>query len=211
LKIKLLNSSPYYAQANGQAEASNKILIRLIKKKIEERLRSWHEVLLEALWAHRTAVHGVTKVTSFELVFGQEAVLSVDINLQTYRVMGQDRLSAQDYVESMFNRIDEVPESRFRALHEIEKEKLRVAKAYNKKVREKIFQVGELVWKTIFPLETRSIKFGKWSPSWEGPYRIIGIALGNAYFVETLEGRGLAKAINGKYLKKYYPSIWQGT
>ena len=33
--IKLLNSSPYYAQANGQAEASNQILITLIKKKIE--------------------------------------------------------------------------------------------------------------------------------------------------------------------------------
>jgi transposase InsO family protein len=31
-KIKLLNSSPYYAQAYGQAESSNKILIKLIKK-----------------------------------------------------------------------------------------------------------------------------------------------------------------------------------
>jgi transposase InsO family protein len=27
-KIKLLNSSPYYAQANGQAESSNKTLIK---------------------------------------------------------------------------------------------------------------------------------------------------------------------------------------
>ena len=35
-KIKLLNSSPYYAQANGQAESSNKFLIKLIKKKIEK-------------------------------------------------------------------------------------------------------------------------------------------------------------------------------
>jgi hypothetical protein len=50
LKIKLLNSSPYYAQANGQAKASNKIVIGLIKKKIEERPRRWHEVLSEALW-----------------------------------------------------------------------------------------------------------------------------------------------------------------
>ena len=31
--IKLLNSSPYYAQANGQAEASNQIMIKLIKKR----------------------------------------------------------------------------------------------------------------------------------------------------------------------------------
>ena len=33
--IKLLNSSPQYAQANGQAEASNQILIKLIKKKLK--------------------------------------------------------------------------------------------------------------------------------------------------------------------------------
>jgi IS30 family transposase len=36
LKIKLFSSSPYYAQANGQTESSNKTLIKLIKKKIEE-------------------------------------------------------------------------------------------------------------------------------------------------------------------------------
>jgi hypothetical protein len=208
LRIKLLNSSPYYAEANGQAEASNKILIWFIKKKIEERPRRWHEVLPEALWAHRTAVHGVTKVSPFELVYGQEAVLPVEINFQTYRVKGQDKLSADDYVESMLTRIDVIPKSRFRALHEIEKEKIRAAKAYNKKVRKKTFQVGELVWKTILPLGTRSSKFGKWSPSWEGPYRVTGIAPGNTYFVETLEGRKLTKALNGKYLKRYFPSVW---
>jgi hypothetical protein len=42
--IKLLNSSPYYAQANGQAETSNKTLINLIKKKIEDNPKRWHEV-----------------------------------------------------------------------------------------------------------------------------------------------------------------------
>jgi hypothetical protein len=58
---------------------------------------------------------------------------------------------------------------------------------------------------------TRSNRFSKWSPSWEGPYKVVGIAPGNVYFVETLEGQRLGKALNGKYLKKYYPSVWQGT
>jgi transposase InsO family protein len=80
-RIKLLNSSPYYAQANGQAKASNKILVWLIKKKIEESSRRWHEVLSEALWAHRVFKHGATKVTPFELVFGQEVVLLVEVNM----------------------------------------------------------------------------------------------------------------------------------
>jgi transposase InsO family protein len=48
-KIMLLNSSPYYAHANGQTESSNKTLIKLIKKKIEENPRRWHKVLSEAL------------------------------------------------------------------------------------------------------------------------------------------------------------------
>jgi transposase InsO family protein len=34
LKIKLLNLLPYYAQANEQAKSSNKVLIKLIKKKV---------------------------------------------------------------------------------------------------------------------------------------------------------------------------------
>jgi hypothetical protein len=37
--------------------------------------------LSEALWAHRISKHSTTKVTSFELVYGQEAVLSVEVNL----------------------------------------------------------------------------------------------------------------------------------
>jgi hypothetical protein len=38
----------------------------------------------------------------------------------------------------------------------------------------------------------------------------MGILPENSYFVETLEGVKLAKALNGKYLKRYYPSEWQG-
>jgi hypothetical protein len=48
--IKFLNSFPYYAQANGHAESSNKTLVKLIKKKIEDNPRRWNEVLSEALW-----------------------------------------------------------------------------------------------------------------------------------------------------------------
>jgi transposase InsO family protein len=49
--IKLIRSSPYYAQANGQAEASNQSLIKLIKRKVDEHPRRWHEVLVTPqLW-----------------------------------------------------------------------------------------------------------------------------------------------------------------
>ena len=56
-KIKILNSSPFYAQANGQAESSNKILIKLIKKTIEENPMRWHEVLYEVMRTPRVHLH----------------------------------------------------------------------------------------------------------------------------------------------------------
>jgi hypothetical protein len=33
-------------------------------------------------------------------------------------------------------------------------------------------------------------------------------APGNAYIPETLEGVEFPRALNGKYLRRYYPSIW---
>ena len=96
-----------------------------------------------------------------------------------------------------------------KALKEIEKDKLRVARAYNKKVKFKSFQVGDLVWKTILSFGMKNNKFGKWSPSWKGPYKIIKVISGNSYMMETMQGEGLPRAINGRYLKKFYPSVWQ--
>jgi hypothetical protein len=156
MKIKLMNSSPYYAQANGQAKASNKVMIKIIKKRIKDNSRRWHEKLSEELWAHRTSRHGTTKVTPFELVYGQEALLPVEIGLQNFRVTGQDSLSAKEYHELMMDKIDDVPESWFKALGEIEREKVNISKAYNKRVMEKLFQVADLVWKMISLLGTQS-------------------------------------------------------
>ena len=106
----------------------------------------------------------------------------------------------------MMDNIDEVSDKQMQALKEIEKDKLRVARAYNKKVKAKSFQVGELV-----TLGTKSNKFGKWSPSWEGPYKITKVIYRNSYMVETMQGEHLPRALNGRYLKKYYPSVWQDT
>jgi hypothetical protein len=58
-------------------------------------------------------------------------------------------------------------------LEEIEKEKIKITKAYNKHVMEKSFYVGDLVWKMILPLGTQSGKIGKWSLSLEGSFKVI--------------------------------------
>jgi hypothetical protein len=101
----------------------------------------------------------------------------------------------------MLDRLDEVSDEMVKTLGEIERDKLRVGRAYNRKVKGKSFQVRDLVWKTIFPIRSRSNKFG--------PYRIEEVILGNSYMVQSIQGTSLPKAIDEKYLKKYYPIIWQ--
>jgi hypothetical protein len=59
----------------------------------------------------------------------------------------------------------------------LKKDKIRVARAYNKKVKAKSFQVGDLIWKTILPIGSKSNKFGKWSPSWEVRTRLSRFVL----------------------------------
>jgi hypothetical protein len=98
-------------------------------------------------------------------------------------------------------------DERVKALGEIERDKLRVARAYNKMVKEKSFQVGDLVWKMILPIRSRINKFGKWSSNWEGPYRIEEVILGNYYMVQSVQGTLLPRTLNVKYLKKYYPIV----
>jgi hypothetical protein len=59
----------------------------------------------------------------------------------------------------------------------------------------------------ILPIESRSNKFEKWLSNWEGSYRIEEVILGNSYMVQSIQGTSLPRTLNGKYLKKYYPSI----
>ena len=84
--IKLIRSSPYYEQANGQAKASNQSLIKLIKRKIDEHPQRWHEVLAEALWAYRVSCHGSIKMSPYHLVYGQEAVLPWEVIVGSRRI-----------------------------------------------------------------------------------------------------------------------------
>jgi hypothetical protein len=199
-RIKLLNSSTYYAQDNGHTESSNRTLINLIKKKISDNPKHWHKILFEALWAHRISKHSAT-ISPFELVYGQEAVLPVEISLNAVRFARQNDLTITDYYNSMMDNIDKVTDKRVIALRAIEKDKIMVARAYNKKVKAKSFQVGDMVWKTILPLRNKDRKFGKWSPSWEGPYKVKQVMSGNAYLLQILQGKDLPKALNGRFLK----------
>ncbi|CAL9004011.1 unnamed protein product [Prunus brigantina] len=62
-----------------------------------------------------------------------------------------------------------------------------VSRAYNKRVKNKSFEEGEIVRKES-PLGTHMRGYGKWSPTWEGPFVINRILGMGAYGLQDRDG-----------------------
>jgi hypothetical protein len=178
------------------------------QEEIDEHPRRWHEILSEALWAHLISCHGATKTSPYHLVYEQEVVLPWEITVGLRRVEFQNDLTAKEYATLMSDNVEDLTELRLWSLEKIKENKAKVARSYNKKVKLKEFQVGDLVWEAELPLGTKDAAYGKWSPNWHGPYRIYQVLRGNAYMLEELDGVKFPVAINGQHLKKYFPNMW---
>jgi hypothetical protein len=114
----------------------------------------------------------------------------------------QNDLTAKEYAALMNDSIEDLTELRLWSLERIKENKAKVAHAYNKKVKLKEFQVGDLVWEALLPLGTKVTAYGKWSPNWHGPYRIDQVLPGNAYMLEEMDGVKFLVAVNNQHLKK---------
>lgn len=60
----------------------------------------------------------------------------------------------------------------------------------------------------ILPIGTKNLVFGKWSPVWCGPFLASETFDVNSYGLVDINGEEHVRTINGKYLKKYKPPIW---
>jgi hypothetical protein len=152
-------------------------MIKIIQKKIDQKPKRWHSILNEPLWAYRMAPHGATQTSPYELVYGHYAILPWEMQSDSRRIILQKELSSKDYNDLMMDELEDLHMIRLRALENIEKNKMRVAKYYNKKVKVKQFAEADLVWKALLPIGTKYNAFGKWSPNWEGPFGWLGARL----------------------------------
>lgn len=118
--------------------------------------------------------------------------------------------SLDEYQQAMLMESYSVDDDRFATLSKMELSKIKMSIAYNKHVRPKYFVEGDLVWKTILPTGIKDPKYGKWSPNWKGPYIVSKVYSRRAYKLISMEGEEFDRKINGKYLKMYYPTIWEG-
>jgi hypothetical protein len=186
-----------HPQANRQAEAAHKVILKAIKRKLKTRARNWAEPLPEILWAYHTTVQTSTGETPFKMVYGADAMIPVQINPPRWR---RETVIAKVNEEALQENLDLLEDVRENAHFREFAMKQRVSHKYNTKVIPRSFREGDLVLKRPMGRD----KGGKLAPNWEGPFRIQDAYGGGAYRLETLQGETLPRTWNVMNLKFYY-------
>ena len=79
LGIKLLFSTAYHPQTDGQTEVVNHTLSSLLRALIKPNLKNWNECIPHAEFTYNRAHHHATKQTPFETVYGFNPNTALDI------------------------------------------------------------------------------------------------------------------------------------
>ncbi|XP_026398502.1 protein NYNRIN-like [Papaver somniferum] len=199
--IKFHTSTVYYPQGKGQAEATNKTLLRILSWTVYDHHRSWHEQLLLALWAYRISKRSSTGASPYSLMYGEDAILPEEIAIPSARVAMASLTTPDEF--SRLAHLDTLEERRVKAERFADKYRQRTTRYYNQKVKERVFIVNEVVMK-IAPHVQRNEKAGKFASNWQGPYMISEAAESRYYYLKRMNGSRINTPINGKWLKTYY-------
>ena len=178
----------------------NRTLLKIIKTWLERAKGIWPDELPSVLWAYRTTVRTPTGKTPFQLTYGADAIIPVEVGLTSYHV--------QNYIEdkneeAMRLQLDLVDEARATAEQRLARYQNLMSKHYNTKVRYRDFQIGDLVLRKVMGA-AKDPSQGKLRLNWEGPYRITSWQRKGTYHLETLDGRKLQHPWNTEHLRKYY-------
>jgi len=195
----LLFHSPL-SQANGQAESINKIVINIIKRRLEKAKDLWADELLGMLCAYRTTAKTSTGETLFSLTYGTEAVIPVKCGIPSARYIWLDEDSNKDLLNHSLNVIDELRDKTHlrTALYQ-----QKVAQHYNKNIKVRTFKIGDWVLHQVFQ-KTKEAGAGKLGPSWDGPYKITKIMGYGAYKLQDRDERDIHNSCNASHLKLYH-------
>jgi hypothetical protein len=202
LGVKNFTSSTYYPQGNGQADSTNKNMVRIVKRLIEDKPRQWNTLLTYALWEDRTTTKVTTGCIPFHLVYGQEDILPTELELSSLRLMLQvEELSSYDVSQSM-NALLALEEKRTFSLGNIKRRHQIVKKYFNKSVKTIKFKVNEkvLLWDSAHVDRGRHSKFQK---LWLGPFKIAFVPGENSYILKDLQERLFSYLTNDSQLKHY--------
>jgi hypothetical protein len=175
LGTKLLFSTTYHPQTDGQTEVVNRTVSNKLRAVLKNNLKLWEECLPHIEFAYNRSLHSTIKMRSFQIVYG--FVPHAPIDLLPLPSSVQNNLNATQCAELILK------------LHETTKDNIEHMNAKykidgNRGRKHAVFDVGDLIWlhlrKDHFPNLCKS----KLMPHADGPFKVLEKINDNAYKLE---------------------------
>jgi hypothetical protein len=86
-QITLGHSTAYYPRGNGLAEYSNKSLVNIIKKTLQNKKKSRHKKLVNALWVDILTTKRSIGMSPYQLVYGIDVVFPTSLGVSIMKIL----------------------------------------------------------------------------------------------------------------------------
>eukprot|EP00253_Pinus_taeda_P034932 PITA_34932 len=194
--ITLGHSTAYYPQGNVLDESSNKSLINIIKKVLEENKKNWHKKLVNALWADRLTTKRSIGTSPYELVYGLEVVFPSSLGIPVIKLLQEIQAKPND-IKRRINQTIHLQQTREEVYHRTQVLQDNLKKIFDKRTKAKDFFIGNKVLKWDSRREDKG-KHGKFDFLWKGPFVIQVVQGNNTYFLKSLDGTDIEEGpVNG--------------
>ncbi|RDX73066.1 Pol polyprotein, partial [Mucuna pruriens] len=181
-KIKHHNSTPYHPKINGAVEAANKNIKKIVQKMVVT-YRNWHDMLPYTLHRYWTSVRTSTGATPYSLVYGMEAVLPIEVEIPSLRVLVEDEIDSSKWVQSLLDQLNLIDEKCLAIICHGQLYQRRIESIFNRRIRPRVFQEGDLVLKKRLPHDKDQ----------------------GALVLADSEGQELKYPVNADAVKRFYP------
>ena len=207
-KIRNTVISGYHPQANGLVERGHAPIVNSLTKYCGGSPQLWPQYLALALWADRISVRRSTGYSAFELLYGRECLLPVELMIESWQTVDWDAVqSREDLILARMQQLDNR-----RVTETLAAENLRNSRKGNKtyfdqhhrlRPESQQLRVGDLV--LLFDSALQKTRNTKLLDNWRGPYRITEVPRDSTFYrLEELDGTPLAQNVAGNRLKKFF-------
>ena len=193
-------SAPYYLLTNGQTKQTNQTLCRILRKPVNDSKRDWDAKLRATLWAYRMTYKVTTHTTPFSLVYGIEAILPIEFEVEILRIAVEERLDASKSIEHRLEVLEGLSAARMLSAHYVETPQRRRKMTFDKKQMIRTFKVGQWV---LLRDDRHKDFMGKFDALWLSPYVVKELFANGSLLLETLAGDVFPTRTNTERCKEY--------